>query len=39
MTTAQADETSVSVNNSPIQAYVHPDGQTQPTFNDNNISF
>ena len=40
MTTAQADETSVSVNNnSPIQAYVHPDDQTQPTLNNNNISF
>ena len=33
MTTAQVVETSVSVNNnSPIQDYVHPDNQTQPTF-------
>ena len=24
--------TSVTVNNSPIQNYVHPDDQTQPTF-------
>ena len=33
MTTAQAVETSVTVNkNSPIQDYVHPDDQTQPTF-------
>ena len=33
MTTAQVVETSVSVNNtSPIQDYVHPDDQTQPTF-------
>ena len=32
MTTAQVVETSVSVNNnSPIQDYVHPDDQTQPT--------
>ena len=31
MTTAQAVETSVTVNNnSPIQDYVHPDDQTQP---------
>ena len=31
MTTAQVVETSVTVNNnSPIQAYVHPDDQTQP---------
>ena len=31
MTTAQVDETSVTVNNnSPIQDYVHPDDQTQP---------
>ena len=29
----QAVETSVTVNdNSPIQDYVHPDDQTQPTF-------
>ena len=33
MTTAQAVETSVTVNNnSPIQDYVHPDDQTQSTF-------
>ena len=33
MTTAQVDETSVTVyNNSPIQDYVHPNDQTQPTF-------
>ena len=33
MTTAQVFETSVTVNNnSPIQDYVHPDDQTQPTF-------
>ena len=33
MTTAQAVETSVTVNNnSPIQDYVQPDDQTQPTF-------
>ena len=32
MTTAQADEMSVTVNNRPIQDYVHPDDQTQPTF-------
>ena len=33
MTTAQVIETSVTVNNnSPIQEYVHPDDQTQPTF-------
>ena len=33
MTTAQIVETSVSVNNnSPIQNYVHPNDQTQPTF-------
>ena len=34
MTTAQVAETSVTVNNnSPIQQdYVHPDDQTQPTF-------
>ena len=33
MTTPQVDETSVTVNkNSPIQDYVHPDHQTQPTF-------
>ena len=33
MTTAQFVETSVTVNkNSPIQDYVHPDNQTQPTL-------
>ena len=33
MTTAQVLETSVTVNNnSPIQDYVHPEDQTQPTF-------
>ena len=33
MNTAQVFETSVTVNNnSPIQDYVHPDDQTQPTF-------
>ena len=33
MTTAQVVETSVTVNNnSPIQDYVHPEDQTQPTF-------
>ena len=33
MTTTQVVETSVTVNNnSPIQGYVHPDDQTQPTF-------
>ena len=33
MTAAQVVETSVSVNNnSPIQDYVHPDDQTQPTL-------
>ena len=32
MTTAEVVETSVAVNNnSPIQDYVHPDDQTQPT--------
>ena len=38
MNTAQAVETSVTVNNdSPIQDYVLPDDQTQPTFKDNDI--
>ena len=38
MNTAQAVETSVTVNNdSPIQDYVHPDDQTQPTFKNNDI--
>ena len=33
MTTAQVVERSITVNNnSPIQDYVHPDNQTQPTF-------
>ena len=32
MTTAQDVETSVTVNNSPIQDYVHPDDHAQPTF-------
>ena len=33
MTTAQVGETSVTVNNnSPVQDYVQPDDQTQPTF-------
>ena len=33
MTTAQVVETSVTGNNySPIQDYVHPEDQTQPTF-------
>ena len=33
MTNAQVVETSVTVNNSsPIQDYVHPNDQTQPTF-------
>ena len=33
MTTAQIVETSVTVNNNcPLQDYVHPNDQTQPTF-------
>ena len=33
MTTAQVVKTSIIVNDdSPIQDYVHPDDQTQPTF-------
>ena len=33
MTTALVVQTSVTVNNSPsIQDYIHPDNQTQPTF-------
>ena len=33
MTTAQVVETSVTVNNnSPTMDYVHPNDQTQPTF-------
>ena len=31
MTTAQVVETSVTINNSPIQDYVHPDDHAQPT--------
>ena len=31
MTTAQVVETSITVNNSPIQDYIHLDDQTQPT--------
>ena len=35
MTAAQVVETSVTVNNnSPIQDYIEPDDQTQPTFED-----
>ena len=30
MTTAQFVKTSVTVDNSPIQDYIHPDDQTQP---------
>ena len=38
MTTAQVVETSVTVNNNrPIQDYVHPDDQTQSTFDSNKI--
>ena len=33
MTTTEVVETSVNVNNnSPIQDYIHPDDQTQPTY-------
>ena len=32
MTTAQVVETSVTVNNSPIQDYVQPDDETRPTY-------
>ena len=32
MTTKQVIETSVTVNNSPIQDYVHQDNHTQPTY-------
>ena len=32
MTTAQVVKTSGTVNNSPIHDYVHPDNQTQPTY-------
>ena len=39
MTTAQVVETSVTVNkNSPLQDYVHPDDQTQPTFGSKNYT-
>ena len=31
MTTAKVVETSVTVNNSPVQDYVHLDDHTQPT--------
>ena len=32
MTTTQVVETSVTVNNSPVQDYIHLDNKTQPTF-------
>ena len=32
MTAAQVVKTSVTVNNGPIHDYVHPDNQTQPTY-------
>ena len=32
MTTAQFVETTVAVNNSPIQNYVHPGDHAQPTY-------
>ena len=32
LTLKQVVETSVTVNNSPIQDYVHPDDHTQPTY-------
>ena len=32
MTTARVVETSVTVNNSPIQDYGHQDDHTQPTY-------
>ena len=32
MTTAQVVEILVTLNNSPVQDYVHPDDQTQPSF-------
>ena len=32
MTTTQVVETSVTVSNSPIQDYVHPDDHAQPTY-------
>ena len=37
ITTAQVVETSFTVkNNNPIQDYVHPDDQTQPTYSNHN---
>ena len=40
MSTAQVVETSVTVNNnnSPIQDYVHPDDQTQPTVKNKQLT-
>ena len=32
MTTSQVVETSTTVNNSPIQDYIHPNDYTQPTY-------
>ena len=32
MTAALVVKTSVTVNNGPIQDYIHPDNQTQPTY-------
>ena len=32
MTTVKVVEMSVTVNRGPIQDYVHPDDQTQPTY-------
>ena len=32
MTTVQVSETSVTVNNSPIQGYVHPNVHSQATY-------
>ena len=32
MTTTQVAEMSVTVKNSPIQDYIHPDDHTQPTY-------
>ena len=32
MTNAQVVETSVTINNSPIQDDIHPDDHTQPTY-------
>ena len=39
MTTAQVVETSVTVNNSPIQDYFHPDDHTQPTYDKSPVSY